>query len=70
MNEFYRTPIGRKFYEFDVPSLISALEKIANKMDESNKLEEKKFALEEKLLRRQLKELNEKLDLGKINNEK
>ena len=35
------------------------IEKIANKMDESNKLDEKRFKLEEKLMKRQLKELNE-----------
>lgn len=61
MSEFYRTPSGRKFYESDIPQLISVLEKIALRIDESNKLEEKKFKLEEKLIRRQLKELNESL---------
>lgn len=59
MNDFHRTPMGRKFYETDLPKLVSVLEKIANKMDESNKLDEKRFKLEEKLMRRQLKELNE-----------
>lgn len=61
MNDFYRTAAGRKFYESDMPSLISALEKIAAKMEESNKLDEKKFKLEEKLMRMQLKSLNESL---------
>ena len=59
MNEFYRTSMGRKFYESDLPKLVSVLERIANKMEESNKLDEKKFKLEEKLMKRQLKELNE-----------
>jgi hypothetical protein len=59
MNDFHRTPMGRKFYETDLPKLVSVLEKIANKMDESNKLDEKRFKLEEKLMKRQLKELNE-----------
>ena len=62
MSEFYRTSMGRKFYESDLPRLISVLEKIANKMEESNKLDEKKFKLEEKLIKRQLKELNESLN--------
>jgi hypothetical protein len=61
MNEFYRTPAGRKFYEADMPRLISALEKIALKMEESNKLDEKKFKLEEKLMKQKLKEVNESL---------
>jgi hypothetical protein len=59
MNEFYKTPMGRKFYESDLPKLISVLEKISNKMDESNKLDEKRFKLEEKLIKHQLRELNE-----------
>jgi hypothetical protein len=59
MNEFHRTPMGRKFYEADLPKLVSVLEKIANQMEESNKLDEKRFMLEEKLMKRQLKELNE-----------
>jgi hypothetical protein len=33
-------------------------------MDEANKLEERKFKLEEKLIKRQLKELNESLLKG------
>lgn len=60
MNDFHRTTIGLKFYEKDVPKLISVLEKIANKLEESNRLEEKRFKLEEKLIRGQLKEVNEK----------
>jgi hypothetical protein len=51
--------MGRKFYESDLPNLIAVLEKIANKMDESNKLDEKRYRLEEKLMKRQLRELNE-----------
>lgn len=66
MNDFYRTTIGRNFYEKDVPKLISVLEKIANKLEESNKLEEKRFKLDEKLLRGQLKEVNEKSKLDDI----
>jgi hypothetical protein len=61
MNEFYKTAMGRKFYETDVPKLINVLEKIASKLDESNKLEEKRFKLEEKLLRGQIKDVNEKI---------
>lgn len=64
MSEFYRTPAGRKFYESDMPQLITALEKIASRMDEANKLGERKFKLEEKLIKKQLKELNESLLKG------
>ena len=61
MNEFYKTAMGRKFYETDVPKLINVLEKIASKLDESNRLEEKRFKLEEKLLRGQIKDVSERL---------
>lgn len=68
MNDFYRTTMGRKFYESDMPNLISALEKIASKMEESNKLNEKKFKLEEKLMRIQLRSLNESSGIVKETN--
>jgi hypothetical protein len=68
MNDFYRTTAGRKFYDNDIPNLISALEKIAVKMEESNKLNEKKFMLEEKLMRMQLRSLNESLGTVKETN--
>lgn len=66
MSEFYRTPAGRKFYESDMPQLISALEKIALRMGEANKLEERKFKIEEKLIRKKLKELNESLQKNSL----
>lgn len=68
MNDFYRTAAGRKFYESDMPNLISALEKIATKMEESNKLNEKKFKLEERLMKIQLRSLNESLITQKETN--
>jgi hypothetical protein len=63
MNDFQKTPIGRKFYESDIPRLILALEKIATKLDESNKLEERRFKLEEKLIRSKIKNISEKLSI-------
>ncbi len=63
MNDFQKTPIGRKFYESDIPRLILALEKIATKLDESNKLEERRFKLEEKLIRSKIKNVSEKLSI-------
>lgn len=59
MQEFFRTVIGRKFYEGDIPKLISVLEKIGNQMEKANLLEEKKFRLDEKLKMMQIKNLNE-----------
>ena len=66
MNDFHRTPMGRKFYESDLPNLITVLEKIANRMDESNKLDEKRYRLEEKLMKRQLRELNENAKVDQV----
>lgn len=59
MVEFHRTIAGRKFYEKDLPSLTKALEKVANQMEIQNVREEKKFKLEEKLMKKQMKSLNE-----------
>lgn len=60
MSEFFRTSMGRKYYESDIPKLTSVLERIANQMELSNKIEEKKFRLEEKIKRLQIKDINEK----------
>jgi hypothetical protein len=59
MNDFHRTPMGRKFYESDLPRLIEVLERLGKHMEQSNQLQEKKFKLEEKLTRLQIKNLNE-----------
>lgn len=56
MSEFSRTSMGRKFYTDDVPSLVKVLEKISNQMERKNKLEEKRFILEEKLQKLSIKE--------------
>ncbi len=60
MSEFFRTSMGRKYYESDIPKLTSVLEKIANQMELSNKIEEKKFRLDEKVKKLQIKDINEK----------
>ena len=59
MSDFFRTVMGRKFYEADIPKLPNALERIANQMEVANKLEEKKMLLNEKLAKLQMKEINE-----------
>ena len=50
--------MGRKFYEADVPKLVSVLERIATQMERKNKLEEKKFILEERIQKLTIKEAN------------
>ena len=46
--ESAKTLTGKKFYEKDVPKLISVLEKLSDALLESNKLEEKKLLIEQK----------------------
>jgi len=59
MSEFLRTTVGRKLLEKDIPKLTSVLERIANQMEIANKLDEKKFVLEEKIQRLTIKEANQ-----------
>ena len=37
--EFYQTMMGRKFYEYDVPRIMKALERIALAMERQNELD-------------------------------
>ena len=59
MGEFFKTVMGRKFYDADVPRLATALEKIAAQMERANTLQEKKFKLDERLTKLQIREANE-----------
>jgi hypothetical protein len=60
MSEFFKTRMGHKFYEGDIPRLTVALEKIGHLLETLNEREDKKWKLEEKLKRVQLKDkLNE-----------
>jgi len=66
MSDFHKTPMGRKYYESDLPRLIEVLEKLGKQMELSNQLQEKKFRLEEKLTRLQIRNLNEATDNDKV----
>jgi hypothetical protein len=66
MSDFHKTPMGRKYYESDLPRLIEVLEKLGKQMELSNQLQEKKFRLEEKLTRLQIRNLNEAADSDKV----
>jgi len=48
--------MGRKFYDADVPKLVNVLERIAVQLEKKNKLEEKKFILEERIQKLTIKE--------------
>ena len=58
MSEFFRTAMGRKMIDKDIPKLVNVLERIAIQLEQKNKLEEKKFILEEKIQRLTIKESN------------
>jgi hypothetical protein len=48
MEEFAKSRNGKKFFEFDIPRLAQAMEKLAEALVQSNKIEEKKLVLEQK----------------------
>lgn len=54
---------NRKSVDHDLSKLIKVLEKISMRMDEANKLEEKKIKLNEKLIRIKMTQLNEKYSI-------
>lgn len=66
MSEFHKTAAGRKFYETDMPRLINALEKIASKLDEYSKIENKKLKLAEKETIKRFKSLSESKSFDRI----
>ena len=58
MSEFFRTQMGRKLLDGDIPKLVNVLERIAIQLEKKNKLEEKKFVLEERIQKLTIKESN------------
>ena len=60
MSEFFRTQMGRKLIDVDIPNLVNVLVRIANQLEKKNKLEEKKFVLEEKIQKLSIKESRNK----------
>jgi hypothetical protein len=58
MSEFFRTGMGRKLLDADIPKLVNVLERIAIQLEKKNKLEEKKFVLEERIQKLTIKESN------------
>ena len=60
MSEFFRTQMGRKLIDGDIPNLVKVLERITIQMEKKNKLEEKRFILEEKLQKLSIKESRNK----------
>lgn len=59
MKDFDKTRRGIDFYEKHIPQLIKNLDRIANQLEESNRLAERKLRLDEKIKIAQLKELHQ-----------
>ena len=47
-SDFSKSRIGKKFFENDLPQLVSVLGKLTEAMTESNKIEEKRLLIEQK----------------------
>jgi len=56
MPDFFKTRMGHKFYGADVPRLTSVLERIAAQLESLNEREERKWKLDEKLIKAELKQ--------------
>ena len=62
--EFYKTSIGKKFYENDLPALIQSLNKLSEAIESQNSLTEELVKENKRLRALKTKQLNEsKLDL-------
>jgi len=49
MNEFFKTVMGRRFYEGTAPNIARQLERVANALEESNRIEREKMKLKDKM---------------------
>ncbi len=65
MSDFHKTAKGQKFYEGDLPRLVNALEKISNQLQSLNEREERKFKLDERLKRQEIKKNKDELNESK-----
>jgi|TARA_Y100000385_G_C12715898_1_gene476542 hypothetical protein len=50
--------MGRKMVDKDIPKLVNVLERIAIQLEQKNKLDEKRFILEERIQKLTIKESN------------
>tara|TARA_Y100000389_G_C17465876_1_gene525478 strand:- start:2025 stop:2228 length:204 start_codon:yes stop_codon:yes gene_type:complete len=62
MSDFNRTARGQKFYDRDLPRLVSVLENIGNQLQSLNEREERKFKLDERLKRQEIKKNSDELN--------
>ena len=55
MTDFHKTPMGKKYYEHDLPKLIESNQELAKQLKKQNELNEKLIRIEK---RRNLKTLD------------
>jgi hypothetical protein len=48
MSDFHKSDIGKKYYEKDVPALVSQLKRIADSLDLLTQMQKKKEVVEKK----------------------
>ena len=58
MEQFAKSRQGKKFFDFDLPRIAEAMEKLASAINESNKIEEKKLLIEQKRFLNEKRENN------------
>jgi len=63
MNDFYKTIMAKKFFEADMPELVKSLSFLTLELKKLNEREDKKFKLDERLKRLQIKEYNKNENL-------
>ena len=57
MDEFYKTPMGKRYYERDLPALIESNNRIAKAQEESNALAATKIKQENRRLQLEQRKL-------------
>lgn len=65
--EFYKTRIGSKFYTSDLPNLIKSIQDLTKQLEIINQRKEKSQKIEERILRKKLKDLNQNLNTDYAN---
>jgi hypothetical protein len=56
MAEFHKTPMGKKYYEFDLPRLIESNQELAKQLKRQNDINEKLLRLNKKTTKTEISE--------------
>ena len=58
MDDFAKTRRGQRFVDFDIPMIAEQLKRIADGLENKNKIEEKRLILEQKRYNKEFRNLN------------